>query len=179
MLSGDAENLGGRVVMRPEWRMVRPEIDTDLRRLSTAPSGSCASPQFPPRFVALSRRIEGPSWGGPPASRRDDPVPPRCRESAPDGCQWWSHAQHYSWFCQTSRQTGVLGPNATHSTSDIGSLAPHVQNFTLTVFLPSLPRCHNREIINESSGEKTMLMLDRGFQERPPEHVRSARNACG
>jgi hypothetical protein len=35
--------------------------------------------------------------------------------------------------------------------AELGSLAPHVQNFTLTVFLPSSPRRHNREIINESS----------------------------
>jgi hypothetical protein len=33
-----------------------------------------------------------------------------------------------------------------------GSLAPRVQNFTLTAFLPSSPRCHKRDIINESMG---------------------------
>jgi hypothetical protein len=36
--------------------------------------------------------------------------------------------------------------------AELGSLAPHVQNFTLTVFLLSFPRRHNREIINESNG---------------------------
>jgi hypothetical protein len=34
----------------------------------------------------------------------------------------------------------------------LGSLAPRVQNFTLTVVLPVSPRCHNHEIINESVG---------------------------
>jgi hypothetical protein len=33
-----------------------------------------------------------------------------------------------------------------------GSLAPHVQNFTLTALLPVLPRWHNGEIIMESIG---------------------------
>ena len=30
-----------------------------------------------------------------------------------------------------------------------GSLAPHVQNFTLTAFLPVSPKRHNREIISD------------------------------
>jgi hypothetical protein len=33
-----------------------------------------------------------------------------------------------------------------------GSLTLHVQNFPLTAFLPSSPRRHNREIIDESTG---------------------------
>ncbi len=41
----------------------------------------------------------------------------------------------------------------------LGSLAPHVQNFTLTAFLPSSPRRHNREIINESSGSRIFPTL--------------------
>jgi hypothetical protein len=36
--------------------------------------------------------------------------------------------------------------------TQIGSLAPHVQNFTLTAFLPVSSRLHNRESINESMG---------------------------
>jgi hypothetical protein len=42
-----------------------------------------------------------------------------------------------------------------------GSLAPHVQNFTLTAFLPSSPRRYNREIINESSGYKILPTMHR------------------
>ena len=42
----------------------------------------------------------------------------------------------------------------------IGSLAPHMQNFTLTAFLPVSPRRHNREIIKESMGEKILLIMD-------------------
>jgi hypothetical protein len=45
-------------------------------------------------------------------------------------------------------QVNVLALNPAEG----GSLAPHVQNFTLTASLPSLPRRYNREIINKSSG---------------------------
>jgi hypothetical protein len=34
----------------------------------------------------------------------------------------------------------------------MGSLAPHMKNFTLTDFRPVLPRCRNCEIITESMG---------------------------
>jgi hypothetical protein len=43
----------------------------------------------------------------------------------------------------------------------LGSLAPHMQNFTLTVFLPVSPRRRNPEIINESMSYKTLLSIDR------------------
>jgi hypothetical protein len=51
---------------------------------------------------------------------------------------------------QRSRRTEAI---------EVGSLAPHVQNFTRTAFLPSSPRCQNREILNESRGEEAMPTL--------------------
>src|SRR5215510_4243737 len=41
-----------------------------------------------------------------------------------------------------------------------GFPAPRVRHCTLTALLPSSPRCHTREIINDSSGEKIILTLD-------------------